>query len=159
MDLSQIDLHRRIITISNEKDIINNMNKNKYKIIKYFQGGDQTTLLRLKSFIKHFQKQQELHKGETQYFKNGRKIHIKESQKGSFTRYCGGNVTSECIARGKASPDPRIRKKATFADNARKWKHKDGGIIEPNNNYEIDYKNINVDKESLNSYSKYTFGL
>ena len=63
-------------------------------------------------------------------FKNGKKIHIKESQKGSFTRYCGGNVTSECIARGKASPDPRIRKKATFAANARKWKHKTGGIIE-----------------------------
>lgn len=51
------------------------------------------------------------------------KIKIKESQKGSFTRYCGGNVTNECIQRGKNSPDPKIRKKATFASNARKWNH------------------------------------
>ena len=62
-------------------------------------------------------------------FKKGHKIHIKESQKGSFTRWCGGNVTSECIQRGKNSSNPKIRKKATFAANARKWKHEDGGII------------------------------
>lgn len=62
-------------------------------------------------------------------FKKGSKIHIKESQKGSFTKWCGGNVTSECIQRGKNSNDPKIRKKATFAANARKWKHKKGGEI------------------------------
>lgn len=93
------------------------------------KSGDEVTLSRLKSFIKHAQEMNTLREGQLQYFKNGRKIHIKESQKGSFTRYCGGNVTSECIARGKASPDPRIRKKATFAANARKWKHSDGGSI------------------------------
>ena len=60
-------------------------------------------------------------------FKKGNKIHIKESQKGSFTKWCGGNVTSECIQRGKNSSNPKIRKKATFAANARKWKHKEGG--------------------------------
>lgn len=60
-------------------------------------------------------------------FKKGHKIHIKESQKGSFTRWCGGNVTNECIQRGKNSSNPKIRKKATFAANARKWKHKKGG--------------------------------
>jgi len=54
-----------------------------------------------------------------QYLKKGNKIHIKESQKGSFTRYCNGKVTNECIRRGKNSPDPKIRKKATFAANAR----------------------------------------
>lgn len=48
-------------------------------------------------------------------------IHIKESQKGSFTRYCNGKVTNECIQRGKNSPDPKIRKKATFAANVRTW--------------------------------------
>ena len=63
-------------------------------------------------------------------FKKGSKIHIKESQKGSFTKWCGGNVTSECIQRGKNSSNPKIRKKATFAANARKWKHKEGGSIE-----------------------------
>lgn len=64
--------------------------------------------------------------------KKGSKIKIKESQKGSFTRYCGGNVTEECIRRGKNSSNPRIRKKAIFAQNARGWskkKHKYGGII------------------------------
>lgn len=56
-------------------------------------------------------------------FKKGRKIEIKKKNRGSFTRYCGGNVTEECIRRGKNSPDPRIRKKATFAKNARSWDH------------------------------------
>lgn len=68
-----------------------------------------------------------------QYLKNGSKIHIKESQKGSFTRYCNGKVTNECIRRGKNSPDPKIRKKANFAANSRSWarkrKHKNGGVI------------------------------
>lgn len=62
-------------------------------------------------------------------FKEGHKIHIKESQKGSFTRWCGGNVTSECIQRGKNSSNPKIRKKAIFADNARHFKHRSGGQI------------------------------
>ena len=63
------------------------------------------------------------------FLKNGSGIHIKESQKGSFTKYCKGKVTNECIQKGKNSPDPKIRKKATFAANARKWKHQDGGVI------------------------------
>lgn len=62
-------------------------------------------------------------------FKNGSKIHIKENQKGSFTKYCNGKVTNECIQRGKNSPDPKIRKKAVFAQNSRRWKHKDGGFV------------------------------
>ena len=44
----------------------------------------------------------------------------KKKNKGLFTKYCGGNVTAECIAKGKRSKDPKIRKRATFADNARK---------------------------------------
>lgn len=63
------------------------------------------------------------------YLKNGSGIHIKKKNRGKFTDYCGGKVTSECIARGKASPNPAIRKRATFAANARKWKHKNGGIL------------------------------
>lgn len=61
------------------------------------------------------------------FLKEGSKIHIKESQKGSFTKYCKGKVTNECIQKGKNSPNPKIRKKAVFAQNSRKWKHKDGG--------------------------------
>lgn len=49
------------------------------------------------------------------------KIHIKKENRGKFTDYCGGKVTSECISKGKNSPNPTIRKRATFAANARKW--------------------------------------
>ena len=51
------------------------------------------------------------------------KIHIKKENRGKFTEYCGGKVTSECIQRGKNSPNPVIRKRATFAANVRKFKH------------------------------------
>ena len=56
--------------------------------------------------------------------KKGNKIHIKKANRGKFTEYCGGKVTAECIARGKRSPNPTIRKRATFAANARKWAKK-----------------------------------
>lgn len=48
-------------------------------------------------------------------------IHIKKKNRGSFTEWCGGKVTQECINKGKNSNNPKIRKKATFADNARHW--------------------------------------
>lgn len=56
-------------------------------------------------------------------FKKGNKIKIKKKNKGKFTEYCGGNVTQECIQRGKNSPDPKIRKRAVFANNVRHFKH------------------------------------
>lgn len=59
-----------------------------------------------------------------QRFKKGNKIKIKKENRGKFTEYCNGKVTSECIKRGKNSPDPKIRRRATFADNSRKWGHK-----------------------------------
>lgn len=65
--------------------------------------------------------------------KNGSGIHIKKKNRGSFTKWCGGNVTDECIRRGKNSPNPKIRRKATFADNARHFKHKSGGILKAEN--------------------------
>ena len=54
-------------------------------------------------------------------YKKGGKIHIKKKNRGKFTEYCGGKVTSECISKGKNSDDPKIRKRATFAENSRKW--------------------------------------
>lgn len=57
------------------------------------------------------------------FYKNGNKIKIKEKNKGSFTRYCNGKVTEECIRKGKASPNAAIRKKAIFSANSRKWNH------------------------------------
>lgn len=66
-------------------------------------------------------------------FAKGGGIHIKKKNRGKFTKYCGGKVTSECIARGKRSSSPTIRKRATFAANARKWKHADGGWLDNTN--------------------------
>lgn len=66
-----------------------------------------------------------------QHLKSGGRIHIKKENKGKFTDYCGGKVTEECIQRGKHSSNPTIRKRATFADNARGWskKHQAGGVV------------------------------
>ena len=62
-------------------------------------------------------------------YSDGGGIHIKKKNRGKFTDYCGGKVTSECITRGKKSSNPVTRKRATFAANARKW-HADGGPLE-----------------------------
>lgn len=61
--------------------------------------------------------------------KKGNKIHIKKKNRGKFTDYCGGKVTSACISKGKNSPNPTIRKRATFAQNSRRWKHQEGGTF------------------------------
>lgn len=69
----------------------------------------------------------------TPIFKKGSKIHIKKKNRGKFTEYCGGKVTQECIDKAKKSNNPTLRKRATFADNARTWKkHQIGGVISQN---------------------------
>lgn len=82
-------------------------------------------------------------------------IHIKEKNKGSFTSYCRGKVTNECIQRGKNSPDPKIRKKATFAQNARAWKHQKGGNLIPGINYSS-ISNLFVDVDTPPEYERKT---
>jgi len=62
-----------------------------------------------------------------EFLKNGSGIHIKKKNRGKFTSYCGGKVTDECIRKAKASGNPTLVKRATFAASARKWKHKKGG--------------------------------
>ena len=64
-------------------------------------------------------------------FKDGGKpkIHIKKKNRGKFTDYCGGKVTDACIRRAKASGNPTLVKRATFAQNARHFKHRSGGQI------------------------------
>ncbi len=64
-----------------------------------------------------------------QLMKKGSGIHIKKANRGKFTEYCGGKVTDACIRKAKASGNPKLVKRATFAENARKWKHEDGGIL------------------------------
>lgn len=56
-------------------------------------------------------------------------IHIKKSHEGKFTEWAKrhGLSMSEAIQAGKHSSSASVRKMATFADNARKWKHEDGG--------------------------------
>ena len=63
------------------------------------------------------------------YFKKGSGIHIKKKNRGKFTEYCDGKVTQKCIDKAKKSKNPTLRKRATFADNARKWKHQQGGSL------------------------------
>ncbi len=64
-----------------------------------------------------------------EFLKNGSGIHIKKKNRGKFTSYCGGKVTDSCIQKAKASGNPTLVKRATFAQNARKWKHSKGGNI------------------------------
>lgn len=71
-------------------------------------------------------------------FASGGGIHIKKANRGKFTKYCDGNVTSECIARGKRSSSPSVRKMATFAQNARGWHHSFGGWL---NTHDGDFSN------------------
>ena len=56
-------------------------------------------------------------------------IHIKKKNRGKFTEYCGGKVTEECIKKGKNSSNSTIRKRATFAQNVRSFKHSFGGLL------------------------------
>lgn len=60
----------------------------------------------------------------------GGKIYIKPQNRGKFTEYCGGKVTSECIARGKKSSSAAVRKRAVFAENARRWHSLGGNLFE-----------------------------
>lgn len=75
-------------------------------------------------------------------WKRGNSIKIKKENRGKFTDYCGGKVTQECINRGKKSPSPAIRKRAIFADNARKWKHLSGGAIISLPAKDMDFNNL-----------------
>lgn len=56
--------------------------------------------------------------------KNGLGIHIKKKNRGKFTEYCGGKVTSKCIQRAKKSGNKKLIKRAVFAENSRVWQKK-----------------------------------
>lgn len=84
---------------------------------------------------------------KSQYLKKGSKIRIKKSHKGLFTKYCNGKVTEECIQKGKNSPDPAVRKRATFADNARHFKHDWGGSLLNNGTFYSSIENPTYEEE------------
>ena len=81
--------------------------------------------------------------------KKGSKILIKKKNRGKFTEYCGGEVTNECIQKAKKSKNPTLRKRATFAQNARGWakKHQVGG--------RLDIKGLMNDPEFKKNYNLY----
>ena len=89
------------------------------KFSQFFEDNSQLNLsLKLENYL-----------DPIELYKKGHKIRIKKENRGKFTEYCGGNVTDACIQKGKNSPNPKIRKRATFAANARTWKHQLGGVI------------------------------
>jgi len=55
-------------------------------------------------------------------------IKIKKENKGKFTEYCikkgYGGVTEACIEEGLKDKDPKVRQRANFVKNARKFNHK-----------------------------------
>ena len=75
-------------------------------------------------------------------------IKIKEKNKGKFTEYCGGKVTDECIARAKNSNNPILRKRAVFAENARAWKHQQGGIFQTSNVPSLNLSQLFIDYDA-----------
>ena len=62
-------------------------------------------------------------------YKKGGIIKIKSKNIGKFTKYCDGKVTQTCIDKAKKSNNQTLIKRAIFAENARKWKHLNGGSI------------------------------
>lgn len=58
------------------------------------------------------------------FFKKGGEIHIKKKNVGKFKDYCGGEVTEACIQKAKKSGNKKLIKRATFAQNSRKWNKK-----------------------------------
>ena len=69
------------------------------------------------------------------YLKGGSGIHIKKKNRGIFTEYCGEEVTDKCIQKAKKSKNPKLRKRATYAQNSRRWsKNQQGGQINYINN-------------------------
>lgn len=62
-------------------------------------------------------------------YKKGAKIYIKPENKGKFTatKKATGKSTEELTH----SKNPLTKKRAIFAQNAKKWKHQEGGLVDP----------------------------
>ena len=63
-------------------------------------------------------------------FKKGGGIYIKPENKGKFTATM--KRTGKTVKQLTHSKNPLTRKRAIFAQNAKKWKHQNGGSINPN---------------------------
>ena len=62
-------------------------------------------------------KKVETTEGKEKFIQKTKKEIEKSGTEGSFKKYCGGEVTMNCIKKGLKSDDPKIVKKANFAKN------------------------------------------
>ena len=91
-------------------------------------------------------------------FKKGSGIHIKKKNRGKFTEYCNGKVTQKCIDKAKKSGNKTLVKRATFAENARKWKHQKGGsLYSAGNVVNTLYENNDVHEKLGTPWHNYDF--
>ena len=82
------------------------------------------------------------------FLKKGKGIHIKKENRGLFTDYCGGKVTQKCIDKAKRSGNPKLVKRAVFAENAKKFKHQKGGTIRCDDGTILQKSNLTKDQLS-----------
>lgn len=130
-----IDIYNSNITKSYENAITNLNKTNTNNILaNYSSYGGYIDTGSESIFDEEFKKEMsylnKLYTPDFLQYSNGGRIHIKKKNRGKFTDYCGGKVTAECIAKGKKSKSPAVRKRAVFAENSRKWKHDEGGPLD-----------------------------
>ena len=94
---------------------------------------------------------------ELNTFAEGGKIHIKPSNRGTFTAAAkrhGKSVQSFAsqVLANKEDYSPAMVKKANFARNTSKWKHADGGPLK-RGKYEDWYKTVPADRNDTTSYN------
>jgi hypothetical protein len=75
-----------------------------------------------------------------QQFASGGTIHIKPENKGKFTSWAkshgmGVQEAASHVMANKDKYSSTVVKRANFAKNASKWKHAEGGEVEPNNSF------------------------
>ena len=87
---------------------------------------------------------------ELNTFADGGKIYIKPENRGKFTAL--KERTGKSATWFKEHGTPAQKKMATFALNARKWKHEDGGPIKKKT-FEDWYKTIPADRNDTTSYN------
>jgi hypothetical protein len=98
-----------------------------YKLRKAINSQDPAALAKAKE------------SGDDDFEVGGKKFHVREAKdkkfiqkatkkmekkgtEGSFTEYCGGEVTKSCIDKAMKSGDPKLIKKANFAKNIKGYK-------------------------------------
>ena len=87
---------------------------------------------------------------ELNTFADGGKIYIKPENRGKFTAL--KERTGKSATWFKEHGTPAQKKMATFALNARKWKHADGGPLKKGK-YEDWYKTVPADRNDTTSYN------